>query len=100
MSETTVVIEVLLGIGAIFLLLGSVGLIRMPDVYNRMHSATKATTLGACSVLLAGAVEFGFTSSGVQAVVGIVFLYLTAPVGAHMISRAAHRYGVEFYMKK
>lgn len=91
------VVDALLLIGAAFLVLGSVGLVRMPDVYNRLHTATKSTTLGAGAVLLGGAVELGFTTSGVQAVVAIVFLYLTTPVAAHMISRAAERLGVEFY---
>lgn len=97
---TGLAVDVLLGIGAVFLLLGSMGLVRMPDVYNRLHTATKSTTLGASSVLLAAAFELGFTTSGVQAVVGIVFLYLTAPVGAHVISRAAERFGIEFFTKE
>lgn len=87
----------LLIVGSFFLVLGSLGLVRFPDVYNRLHAATKSTTLGASSVLLAGSIRLGFPSPGVTAVICIIFLYLTVPVGAHMISRAAHKFGVEVY---
>lgn len=91
------IVTILIAIGAFFLVVGSVGLLRMPDVYNRMHATTKATTLGATSMFLAGFVYFGPGGAGLVSLVGIVFLYLTAPTGAHVISRAAHRLGVEFF---
>lgn len=97
---SSAVVSALLVIGSFFLVLGSLGTISLPKVYNRLHAATKSTTLGASSVLLAGAVELGFTSSGVQALVCIVFLYLTVPVGAHMISRAAEDFGIEFVFEE
>lgn len=87
-------------IGLFFLFTGTVGLLRMPDAYNRMHATSKATTLGASSLFLANFVYFGFTGSldiGLRAVVGIIFLFLTVPTGAHMISRSAQRMGVEFF---
>lgn len=87
----------LVAIGVFFLLVGTVGLLRLPDVYNRMHATSKATTIGAASMFLAGFVVFGPGGAGLTSLVGIVFLFLTAPTGAHLISRAAHRMGVEFY---
>lgn len=87
----------LLLVGAFFLTVGTVGLLRLPDVYNRMHATTKATTLGASSVFLAGFVVFGPGGAGLTSLVGIVFLFLTAPTGAHLISRAAHRMGVPLH---
>ncbi|QSG06020.1 Multisubunit Na+/H+ antiporter, MnhG subunit [Halapricum desulfuricans] len=91
------VLAALLAIGSFFLLVGTVGLLRLPDVYNRMHATSKATTLGAASLFLAGTVYFGPEGPGLVSLVGIVFLFLTAPTGAHVISRAAHKMGVPFY---
>ena len=84
-------------VGSFFLLVGTVGLLRLPDVYNRMHATSKATTLGAASMFLAGYVRFGPDNMGLPSLVGIVFLFLTAPTGAHMISRSAHKMGIDFY---
>ena len=83
-------------VGAFFLLVGTVGLLRLPDVYNRMHATSKATTLGAANMFLACVAYFGVLGAGLTALVGIVFLFLTAPTGSHMISRSAQKMGVEF----
>jgi multicomponent Na+:H+ antiporter subunit G len=87
---------VLLAIGLFFLLVGTVGLIRLPTVYNRMHATSKATTLGAGLVALAGFVFYGPGGDGLMALVTVAFLFLTAPTGAHLISRSAQRMGVPF----
>lgn len=97
LESRLVVATLLLAVGSFFLLIGTVGLLRFPDVYNRLHATTKATTLGAASIFLAGFVFWGPQEAGLTSLVGIVFLFLTAPTGAHMISRAAHRMGVPFY---
>ena len=86
----------LVAIGAFFLLVGTVGLLRLPDVYNRMHATSKATTIGASSTLLASLVHFGPQGAGLVSLVAIVFLFVTAPTGSHVISRSARRLGVEF----
>jgi multicomponent Na+:H+ antiporter subunit G len=86
----------LVGLGTFFLLVGVVGLVRLPTIYNRMHATSKATTLGASSMLLAGVLYFGGDGDGLAALVAIGFLFLTAPTGAHMISRAAQKMGVPF----
>jgi len=83
-------------VGAVFLTVGTLGILRLPTVYNRMHATSKATTLGAASVALAGAARFGPGGEGLTALVTVLFLFLTAPTGAHMISRAAQRMGVPF----
>ncbi|MFB6304758.1 MAG: monovalent cation/H(+) antiporter subunit G [Haloferacaceae archaeon] len=92
----TVAVVVLLAVGTFFLFVGTFGLIRLPKVYNRMHATTKATTLGASSVALAGFVYFGPGGDGLLGLVTVAFLFLTAPTGAHLISRAAQRMGVSF----
>ncbi|MFB6097369.1 MAG: monovalent cation/H(+) antiporter subunit G [Haloferacaceae archaeon] len=83
-------------VGMFFLIVGTLGLLRLPNVYNRMHATTKATTLGAASIAVAGWLFFGPGGSGLMALVLVLFLFLTAPTGAHMISRAAQRMGIEF----
>lgn len=93
----SVMVSVMLVVGTFFLGIGTIGLLRFPDVYNRLHATSKATTLGAASMFLAGFVWFGPGGAGLTSIVGIVFLFLTAPTGAHMISRSAQRMGVEFY---
>jgi len=91
-------VTALIAVGSFFLMVGTIGLLRFPNVYNRLHATSKATTLGAASVFLGGAVYFlpSGDGAGMVSLVGIVFLFLTAPTGAHMISRAAGKMGVEF----
>ncbi len=86
----------LVAVGTFFLVVGVVGLVRLPSVYNRMHATSKATTLGASSMLLAGFLYFGGDGSGLAALVAVAFLFITAPTGAHMISRAAQKMGIPF----
>ena len=86
----------LITLGILFLALGTIGLIRLPNVYNRMHSTTTATTLGASSALLAAAFYFR-SGASLTAIVTIVFLFITAPTGAHLISRASEKVGIDFY---
>ncbi|WP_411968266.1 monovalent cation/H(+) antiporter subunit G [Haloferax sp. YSSS75] len=83
-------------LGSFFLIVGTIGLLRFPNVYNRMHATSKATTLGAASIALAGTVYFLPNGDGLMSLVTVVFLFLTAPTGAHMISQAAQRMGVPF----
>jgi len=83
-------------VGVTFLTIGTVGLLRLPNVYNRMHATSKPTTLGTSAIFLAAFVHFGPGGAGLTALVGIIFLFLTVPTGAHMISRAAQRTGVPF----
>ena len=80
-------------VGAFFMLVSSVGLLRLPDVYCRMHAATKATTFGMGGILMATALAFESAAVATQAFLAIFFLFLTAPVAAHLISRAAYRKG-------
>jgi multicomponent Na+:H+ antiporter subunit G len=85
---------VLIGIGLFFDLLGCIGLVRMPDLYNRLQASTKCVTFGTCSILAGVFVMTGFTSTGIKALLCMVFIGLTAPVAAHALARAAHRSGL------
>jgi multicomponent Na+:H+ antiporter subunit G len=84
-------VAALLVLGASFMLLAAVGLLRLPDVYLRMSAASKAATLGASLVLLGAALHFGSAAVAGRALVIVAFLFLTAPVAAHVIGRAAYR---------
>jgi len=80
----------LLLLGGGFALIGSVGLVRLPDIFTRLHGPTKASTLGIGSILL-GSILYFSARQGLSAheVLITLFLFLTAPVGAHLIGRAA-----------
>jgi multicomponent Na+:H+ antiporter subunit G len=91
------IVSVLLLLGSALSLLAAVGLVRLPDLYTRMQAATKAGTLGI--ILLAASVAAHFASMGVTARVLLIifFVFLTAPVAAHVIARAAYSMGVELW---
>ena len=94
-----ILVSFLLLAGASFLLLGSVGIVRMPDLYTRIQTAAKASTLGVGFVALALAAYFNDFSVTIRALLVIAFLLLTAPVSAHVISRAAYFIGVPLWDK-
>ena len=85
---------VLISIGIAFDFLGVLGLVRLPDVYNRLQAATKCVTYGTAGILLGVFLMQGFSTFGFKALLGIIFVFLTSPVAAHAISRAAHRSGI------
>ncbi len=82
---------ILMIIGALFFFLSSLGILRMPDVYNRLQAETKATTLGAMSLILgAGLYNIDFLP---KAIVLIVFIALTNPISSSVLARASHHRG-------
>lgn len=86
-------------LGIIFNLFGCLGLIRLPDVYNRLQASTKCVTLGTCGIMFGVFLITGFCSQGIKALLIIVFIILTAPTSAHALSRAAHKSGVKLWDK-
>ncbi|OEH93664.1 monovalent cation/H(+) antiporter subunit G [Bacillus solimangrovi] len=96
-----IIISILLIIGTFFIFSGSLGIVRFPDVYTRLHAATKSATLGVAGILLAAFLFFYFKEHVVSGklILGIIFVLLTAPVGGHMISRAAYHSGVKLWEK-
>lgn len=87
---------VLILIGAIFSLISAIGNVRLPDVYTRSHAASKSSTLGVLCALL-GTLLYFLISDGyfsIRLILGIFFVFLTAPVAAHMICRSAYRHHV------
>ena len=86
----SILVAILLILGATFSLLGAVGIARMPDLFTRLQAATKAGTLGVGFILAAAALHFGDTTAVIRGVLIISFLFLTAPIAAHVIARAAY----------
>ncbi|MGE4500612.1 MAG: Na+/H+ antiporter subunit G [Hydrogenovibrio sp.] len=78
-------------IGAFFTLVGSIGLFKLPDFFMRLHGPTKATTLGVGAILLASALYFSLDKDGVSLheILVTFFLFITAPVSAHLMAKAA-----------
>ncbi|MCR9257205.1 MAG: monovalent cation/H(+) antiporter subunit G [Alphaproteobacteria bacterium] len=96
---TEIIAGVLILIGAFFSLVAGIGLFRLPDVYLRMHAATKAGTLGGGLILLAVAFHSEQIEVIARALAGIVFLLITAPIGAHLLGRAGYIAGVPLWSK-
>ena len=92
MTITTVVGALVMGFGAIFLFLGALGILRLPDVYNRLQAGTKCTTLGAfCMIVGVGIAEPDWIF---KALIVAVFILLTNPIGAHALARASYKSAV------
>ena len=89
--------KIIIGVGVAFDLLGTLGLVRLPDVYNRLQAATKCVTLGTCFILLGVGVAMGTVQAVITALLCAAFVLLTTPVGAHALARGSHRGGVELW---
>lgn len=87
---------ILMVTGGLMSLVSAIGLIRLPDVYTRSHAATKSSTLAVLLTLLGGFLYFWALERfiSVRLLLGIIFVFLTAPVAGHVIIRAAYRSGV------
>lgn len=94
-----IIIFSVVALGAIFILLAAIGLLRMPDLFLRISVTTKAATLGVGLLLLGTALYFKEVSTTTRAIAIIIFLFLTAPIGAHLIGRAAYFIGIPLWKK-
>ena len=95
MSE--ILIIPLMALGAALMLLAGVGILRMPDLFTRMHVATKSATLGVGCILVAVAIFFADIGVFTRALLVIIFFFLTAPVGAHLLGRAGYIVGTPLW---
>lgn len=89
----TLAAAALIVIGALFALIASIGVLRLPEFYTRMHAASKAGTLGSGLMLIAVAVHAGDLGTVTRALAGVVFFLLTAPISAHLLAMAAYKVG-------
>jgi len=88
---------VFIAIGLFFDFFGCLGLIRLPDVYNRLQASTKCVTFGTCSIMFGTFLIQGLNATGVKSLLCIIFLILTAPVSAHALARGAHMAGIKLW---
>lgn len=72
-----------------FALVAAVGVLRFPDVLTRMHASSKVASFAGALALLAAAIDIGTVSAATRACFAILFIFLTAPIGAHLLGRAA-----------
>lgn len=79
------------------MLVAAIGVVRLPDIMMRMHATTKAGTVGLGLVFLAVALFFGHVDTSMRAAIAVAFIFLTAPVGAHVIGRAAYWLGTPLW---
>ncbi len=92
-----IIAKIFLAVGAFFGLVGSIGIIRMPDVYNRIHSETIVVVGGTVMILLGAVLLRGFSMFSLKALIIAIFLFVTSPVGSHALARAAHKSKVKMY---
>jgi multicomponent Na+:H+ antiporter subunit G len=85
----------LLVVGVFFTFVSAVGVIRLPDIYARAHTASQTDTLGAGFTLAAVALALGLEMPTVKTVILLIFIFITNPTAAHAIARAAHEEGIE-----
>ncbi|MCX5713579.1 MAG: monovalent cation/H(+) antiporter subunit G [Candidatus Omnitrophica bacterium] len=94
-----IIAYIFITIGLVFDFFWCLGLVRFPDIYNRLHSSIKCVTLGTSSILFGLFLYKGFSPAGIKAILCILFLVLTAPVSAHVLARSAHKSGVKLWEK-
>ena len=97
MNNTITII--LISIGVLFNILGCIGLLRLPDAYNRLQAATKCVTLGTCSILIGVMFHFGISDAGTKALIAIPILFFSSTVAAHALIRGTYHFGVKLSEK-
>jgi len=90
---------IFISIGIIFNMLGCIGIIRLPDTYNRLQAATKCVTLGCCSILFGVVLHFGISDAGTKALVAIPILFFGSTVAAHALIRGTYHFGIKLGKK-
>ncbi|MBN1806510.1 MAG: Na+/H+ antiporter subunit G [Sedimentisphaerales bacterium] len=88
---------ILIVIGILFDIFGCIGLVRFPDVYNRLQASTKCVTLGTVLLLFGVALVNGVTALSMKAIICGVFILITSPTAAHAIAKGAYASGVELW---
>jgi multicomponent Na+:H+ antiporter subunit G len=84
-------------LGSCFVLLAALGVVRMPDLFMRMQATTKASTLGIAGILIGVAIESHELEVTARAMLTLVFVFMTTPIAAHMIARAAYHSGARLW---
>ena len=96
---TDIIGYLMMVIGIMFDIFGCIGLVRFPDVYNRLQAATKCVTLGTVVLLVGVALICGWGPMSAKAIICAVFILITSPTAAHAIAKGAYAGGVELWEK-
>ena len=83
--------------GLFFMLVSSLGIVRLPDTYLRLHAASKAATLGLMGLLLATVLHLGTAEVMLKSLLVVVFTFVANPIGSHLLAKAALRSGHEVW---
>ena len=94
---TDIIGYILIIIGILFDIFGCIGLVRFPDVYNRLQASTKCVTLGTILLLVGVALMIGLGPTSVKAVICAVFILITSPTAAHAIAKGAYASGIRLW---
>ncbi len=90
-----IIAAILIILGSLFMLIAALGIIKLHDVYMRMHAITKASSLGLILLLAAVVIENPNLSTAIGALMVIIFIIATAPIATHMIARVSHMMGIK-----
>ena len=88
---------VIISVGVLFDLLGCIGIVRFPDVYNRLQAGTKCVTLGVCLILIGAIIVAETAPMRLKALLCVACILITSPTAAHALARAARRSGIELW---
>ncbi|ODS32682.1 MAG: Na(+)/H(+) antiporter subunit G [Candidatus Scalindua rubra] len=100
MDIRTIITGVFLGIGCFFIIVTSIGIVRFPDFYSRLHPAGKADTVGQALVLIGLVIYEGVSLISVKLILIIIFIYIASPTATHAVAQAAFLKGVIPWKKK
>lgn len=92
--SSTAISTLLIVFGSFWMLIAAIGVVRLPDVFSRLHASTKASSLGLGLILSGVALHFQDSAVTIKVLCAIFFIFLTNPIGAHLIARATKRSGV------
>ena len=94
---TEIIAYILITVGILFDIFGCIGLVRFPDVYNRLQASTKCVTLGTIMLLVGVAIISGVGATSAKALICAVFILITSPTAAHAIAKGAYAAGVRLW---
>jgi multicomponent Na+:H+ antiporter subunit G len=94
-----IISAIIIMVGVLFVFIGAVGLLRLPDFYIRVSAITKAATVGVACIMIGVALNYNEIGISIKAFAVVLFLLITSPIAAHIIGRAAYNSGVPLWKK-
>ena len=95
MNDTAGILILMIGI--LFDVIGCIGLVRLPDIYNRLQAATKCVSLGTCLILVGAMITINSISGAFKCLLCLIAVIMTSPTAAHALARGAHRAGISLW---